>query len=164
MLVCCRPAYAPRASFTPSAALSSPLGRGTIKQMRRTPLVAVAALVAILSCSTIAEADPNDPIATASDERTYSPFGGGRYKPASFAFGAHELITGMAWSSWGKRVARGEGTYRVNDCVPSCADGTITPTPASVVLTGRQKCGKRFVFRRVKVFFGGQRRGTPYRC
>ena len=70
----------------------------------------------------------------------------------------------MSWSKWGKKLAQGTGSYRVNDCLPSCAEGTITPTPANVVLTGRERCGRIFVFSRMKVYFAGQKRTSRPFC
>ena len=94
--------------------------------------------------------------ATAAGQKTWAKFSGAHlYKPGTLTFGAHELITDVHWSKWGKKLARATGTYQVNSCLPDCADGTITPTPTSIVLTGRDVCGNRFVFRRMKVYFSG---------
>lgn len=100
-----------------------------------------------------------DPVAVTSAQKTYAKFSGRRqYKPSSLFFGAHELITSVSWSKWGKKLAIGHGTYQVNDCIPDCADGTITPTPSTIYLTGRTTCGGHFIFRHLKVFFAGRKR------
>ena len=127
-------------------------------------LAALATVLALMSSTALAN-DLNSPKAVPSGERTYARFAGVKqYRPSNFYFGAHEQITGMTWSKWRKKRARGTGSYQVNDCLPSCAEGTITPTPAVVVLTGRTLCGKRFIFRRMKVFFDGRRRSLPPFC
>jgi hypothetical protein len=103
--------------------------------------------------------------ASASGQKTWAKFSGAHvYKPSTLFFGAHEEIDNVHWSKWGKKLARGTGTYQVNDCLPDCADGTIRPTPASIVLTGRERCGKRFVFSRLKVYFAGHKRTSVPFC
>ena len=136
--------------------------RGRLTVRRLLALLAVGS--AIASAPALAGAG-DGPTATAAAARSYAHFTGVyQYRPASFYFGAHELITDVTWSKWRKKLARATGTYQVNDCLPSCAEGTITPTPAVIVLTGRKACGKRFVFRRLKVFFDGRRRGSRGFC
>jgi hypothetical protein len=109
--------------------------------------------------------ETSNPVATASGQKTYAKFTSLRvYKPSTFYFGAHEVITGVSWSKWGKKIARGHGTYQVNSCIPDCADGTFTPTPASIILTGRERCGPHFVFRHMKVYFAGHRRQIGAFC
>jgi hypothetical protein len=131
---------------------------------RRLALVTVVAIAVVIASGALAAGSPG-PSAVASGQRTYAKFGlVAQYKPSTFSFGAYEQITGMTWSKWGRKLARGTGTYQVNDCVPNCAEGTITPTPASVVLSGRQLCGKRFLFHRMKVFFRGRKTGTTAFC
>jgi hypothetical protein len=47
-------------------------------------------------------------------------------RPSTVYFGASQRIYGIRWASWGKRIARGRGIYPTSDCVPNCAEGTIT--------------------------------------
>jgi hypothetical protein len=132
------------------------MGGGLIKC-----LIAAAIVAGLLT----ATAYGGDPTATASGRKTYAKFSGHRvYKPSTLGFGAHELITGITWSKWGKKLAIGHGTYQVNDCIPDCATGTITPTPSTIYLTGRIRCGGHFIFNRLKVFFNGHRRTSPAFC
>ena len=127
-------------------------------------LVVLLAIAAVVASAALA-AGSTGPSAVASGQRTYAKFGSVKqYKPSTFVFGAHEQITDMTWSQWAKKKARGTGTYQVNSCVPSCAEGTITPTPATVVLSGRDRCGKRFFYHQMKVFFGGRKTGTKAFC
>ena len=125
-------------------------------------LAAGALLIGGGAASVSAQGSPG---ATAAGQKTWAKFSGAHlYKPGTLTFGAHELITDVHWSTWGKKLARGTGTYQVNSCLPDCADGTITPTPTSIVLTGREVCGKRFVFRRMKLYFSGHKRTTRAFC
>jgi hypothetical protein len=39
------------------------------------------------------------------------------------------------WSSWGPEQAVGTGTVTIQNCIPDCADGSQTPTPATVTLS-----------------------------
>lgn len=45
------------------------------------------------------------------------------------------IITNITWASWSQAGAVGTGTVNVEGCVPDCASGTQTPTPATVSLT-----------------------------
>jgi hypothetical protein len=105
------------------------------------------------------------PVATTAGQKTYAKFGFGRqYKPGTFRFGMSGFVTDMSWFKWGKKLARGQGTYQYNDCIPYCAAGTIHPTPASVILTGRERCGGRFLFSHFKIYYAGRRTGGPTYC
>jgi hypothetical protein len=128
---------------------------------------ALTVLVAAVVGGATASAAPHDggPIAASAAQKTYAKFSGVRlYKPSTLGFGAHELITSISWSKWGKKLAIGHGTYQVNDCIPSCAEGTITPTPAAIYLTGRTTCGGHFIFKRLKVYFAGDKRTSLPFC
>jgi hypothetical protein len=125
----------------------------------------VAAVLLGLTASGVTIAHGSGPSAVASGQKTYAKFTGVRlYKPSTLGFGAHEQITEITWSKWGKKLAIGHGTYQVNDCVPDCADGTITPTPSTIYLTGRTTCGGHFIFKRLKVFFAGRKRTSLPFC
>jgi hypothetical protein len=127
-----------------------------------TCLIAAALLVSSLAAFADAGAGPT---ATASGQRTYAKFAFGRqYKPRTFRFGMSGRVTSMSWSKWGRKIARGRGIYQFNNCIPFCAAGTIIPTPASVVLTGREPCGTRFIFRRFKLYYAGQKTSGPSFC
>jgi hypothetical protein len=108
---------------------------------------------------------PTTPTPVTPEKKTYAKFTSKKlYKPRTFFFGAHEVIVNVSWSKWGKRFAKGTGTYQVNDCIPDCADGTVTPTPSTIYLTGRERCGQIFVFSRMKVYFAGQKRTSRPFC
>jgi hypothetical protein len=47
----------------------------------------------------------------------------------------------LAWAGWGQPQATATGTLKVNDCTPSCAQGTFSPYPATVTLTGLKPYG-----------------------
>ena len=138
-------------------------GMGFVVKKGSIVCIAVGLVVALASLT--ATASGSGPEATAAGQKTYSKFTGKKlYKPRTFLFGAHELIQNVSWSKWGKKLAQGKGTYQVNDCIPSCADGTFTPTPSTIYLTGRERCGKIFVFSRMKVYFAGHKRTSRPFC
>ena len=126
----------------------------------------LAALLLALAASGVAVArGSNGPSAVASGQKTYAKFSSGRqYRPGTFRFGMSGQVNSMGWAKWGKKIARGTGTYQFNDCIPYCAAGTITPTPASVVLTGRESCGGRFIFRHMKIYYAGRKTTSPAFC
>jgi hypothetical protein len=41
----------------------------------------------------------------------------------------------MKWTTWSANEAVGSGTYKLNDCNPSCAAGTVYPVAAVVTLS-----------------------------
>ena len=47
---------------------------------------------------------------------------------------ANDYLTGLAWRSWGPRLASATGVQAVNDCVPYCAAGHFHRYPVDVVL------------------------------
>ena len=62
--------------------------------------------------------------------------GAGQVRPAGYDIGcmpSSELVTGLTWTSW-RSVAFGSGTLKVNDCTPTCAQGTYVKYPILVVL------------------------------
>ena len=105
------------------------------------------------------------PTAATSGQKTYAKFCCGRqYRPGTFRFGMSSFVTDMTWSKWGKKLARGTGTYQYNNCVPDCADGTISPTPATVVLTGRVACAGHFLFHHMKLYYAGRKLRSSTFC
>lgn len=58
-------------------------------------------------------------------------------RPGRFALAcadANDYLTGLAWKSWGPRLASATGVQAVNDCVPYCAAGHFHRYPVDVVL------------------------------
>ncbi len=45
------------------------------------------------------------------------------------------VLTHLVWSSWTESEASGRGTLELNNCTPSCADGTFSPYAATVTLS-----------------------------
>lgn len=46
----------------------------------------------------------------------------------------NDYLTGLAWKSWGPRLASATGVQNVSDCVPYCAAGRFHRYPVDVVL------------------------------
>ena len=62
--------------------------------------------------------------------------GAGPVRPAGYDIGcmpSNELVTGLTWTSW-RSVAFGSGMLKVNDCTPTCAQGTYVKYPILAVL------------------------------
>jgi len=62
--------------------------------------------------------------------------GTGQVRPAGYDIGcmpSNELVTGLRWTSW-RSAAFGSGVLKVNDCTPTCAQGTYVKYPILVVL------------------------------
>jgi hypothetical protein len=45
------------------------------------------------------------------------------------------FLSGMTWTAWSGTQAVGTGTYKLDDCHPSCAAGTVYPVAAVVTLS-----------------------------
>ena len=67
-----------------------------------------------------------------------------RRRPRVLYFGASGYLPVTRWSSWNGRVARGRGIFPYNDCIPYCAEGTVTRYPARVTLSRPRRCGGRY--------------------
>jgi hypothetical protein len=52
-----------------------------------------------------------------------------------FSGDAGNVVTAISWSSWTATIATGTGTMNIQGCVPDCATGSETPTPAYLVLS-----------------------------
>ena len=52
-----------------------------------------------------------------------------------FSADAGNIATGLTWSVWNQTEAVGHGTRDELGCVPSCAQGTVTPYPVTLTLT-----------------------------
>jgi serine/threonine protein kinase len=50
-------------------------------------------------------------------------------------------VDGLTWTAWGRPQATAAGTLKVNDCTPSCVQGTFSPYPATVTLAGLKPYG-----------------------
>jgi len=62
--------------------------------------------------------------------------GTGQVRPAGYDIGcmpSNELVTRLTWTSW-RSAAFGSGILKVNDCTPTCAQGTYVKYPILVVL------------------------------
>jgi hypothetical protein len=46
------------------------------------------------------------------------------------------FVDGLSWTGWGTSRATATGTLHLDDCTPSCAQGTYTAYPATVTLAG----------------------------
>jgi len=63
--------------------------------------------------------------------------GAGQVRPARYdgpgCMPANELVAGLTWTSW-RSAAFGSGVLKVNNCTPTCAQGSYVKYPVLVVL------------------------------
>jgi hypothetical protein len=58
-------------------------------------------------------------------------------KPTAVNFSADSgyYVTRITWSSWGSTQATGSGTLHTENCIPDCAQGTVTTSSVTLVLS-----------------------------
>jgi hypothetical protein len=78
-----------------------------------------------------------------------------RLRPSEIVFAAdgNWEVTGLRWHGWGTGVARSDGTSHVNDCIPNCAQGTITLVPAHVTLSNPGRYHNREIYRCYHLYY-----------
>lgn len=88
----------------------------------------------------------------------------GQVKPSRYIIACgdgNDYLTGLHWVSW-KNVAFGSGTEHLNDCNPSCAQGTIYTYPVLVTLWRAEARpghpGTRYFSRLTEIHTGSLRR------
>ncbi len=90
--------------------------------------------------------------------------GAGQVRPTGYDIGcmpSSELVTGLTWTSW-RSVAFGSGILEVNNCTPTCAQGTYIKYPILVVLWRAQPWPKHAgqdYFSRLTWIFTGKHPG-----
>ena len=103
-----------------------------------TPLVCGAAAALIFSAAPkAAHPSPALTATSAAAQVTLSCQGRPQARPATMMLACADgnaSLTGLRWSSW-RGTAQAAGTFRVNDCTPSCAAGSFHRFPAQVTLT-----------------------------
>jgi hypothetical protein len=67
----------------------------------------------------------------------------GAVAPARLMVNREQTLEGVRWSTWGGAAARGRAQVRTLVCDPTCAQGRLERSPATVVLSGRRRCGRR---------------------
>jgi hypothetical protein len=93
----------------------------------------LAAVMATLSAVAVA--------APARESRALPKLIAGSYsgiKPRKIFFSgdAGNIVTKIKWTRWTQATAVGLGTSNIQGCVPNCAQGSETPVPTSVTLSG----------------------------
>jgi hypothetical protein len=75
------------------------------------------------------------------------------------------FITGMHWGSYSSTRATGHGTGHVDDCIPTCAGGTLHKVKVSVRLSAPRRCrnGARYFTHQRFTFNGARPSGLPRR-
>ena len=90
--------------------------------------------------------------------------GVGQVRPSGYDIGcmpSNELVTGLTWTSW-RSAAFGSGILKVNNCTPTCAQGTYVKYPILMVLWRAKPWPRhpgRAYFSRLTWIFTAQRPG-----
>jgi len=92
--------------------------------------------------------------------------GTGVVKPTTydppFCMSSSQFISGLKWTSW-KSNAFGSGTFKLNNCNPSCAGGKYVSYPILVVLWGAKSwphhSGRQYFSRLTWIFTGKHPQG-----
>lgn len=60
------------------------------------------------------------------------------YKPTGIIKFCGDTLIGIdqiLWLTWSAEVATGDGKYQINDCQPSCAEGTLRFADVAIILS-----------------------------
>src|SRR5205823_7895491 len=60
---------------------------------------------------------------------------GSKPRTIYFSTDGGNIVSDVAWSSWGATVAVGSGTWDHNNCDPDCAEGNVTKYPTTISLS-----------------------------
>ena len=71
------------------------------------------------------------------------------------------VVVNLEWSKWTGKAAGGQGTGKVNDCMPNCAQGTFRSYKVKLIASNPVTCsnGKR-EFGRLAYYFRHKHPGT----
>jgi len=100
----------------------------------RARMMLAGGLMAVAAASGVVLAGPAS--AGSSQAVLVNCNGVGQVRPAGYDIGcmpSNELVTGLTWTSW-RSAAFGSGILKVNDCTPTCAQGTYVKYPILAVL------------------------------
>jgi len=117
--------------------------RGDPMKLTRTRMVLAGGLMAIATAAAgVTVAGPAS-AASGSVPAASGPVvlvscaGAGQVRPARYdgpgCMPANELVAGLTWTSW-RSAAFGSGVLKVNNCTPTCAQGSYVKYPVLVVL------------------------------
>src|SRR6266550_4410323 len=66
---------------------------------------------------------------------TIGSWTGAKPRTIWFSGDAGNVVTNISWSSWGPDSGVGRGTWHYDNCVPNCAQGTVTDYSASITVS-----------------------------
>lgn len=72
-------------------------------------------------------------------------------QPQVIASGSAHWYDNLTWSGWGSGRAVGTGLEHSSDCTPSCANGTVSRTPITIVVSNLGQCLGRTYYRSIRV-------------
>jgi hypothetical protein len=128
-------------------------------------MLGISVLVVLAVRTTPASGTASRPVAYGFDGG--SGWHAGQIMPRAIAFGAGGslLVRQVTWSTWQHGAAHGRGVVWVNDCSPSCAQGSYTKSPATLTLSAtRTHDGHAYYSRLVMTWSqNGQLQSDSYR-
>lgn len=66
---------------------------------------------------------------------------------------AGQILTEIAWDSWGQATARGAGKSVTNSCEPSCAEGNFVTVDVDITLSDLVESEGRLVYSKVNLLY-----------
>jgi hypothetical protein len=120
------------------------------------PAAAALALAPAAILSSSSAANPRAPVYVAAEGcqgHLYKP----RKKVILACADANLYVTGLRYSSYGSREAKGSGVFHLNDCTPDCAGGRFHEHGGSIRFFDVVACadGRRY-FARARYSFPGR--------
>lgn len=115
-----------------------------MSRLRKTVLAGVVAAVSIVPLSGLAMGSPTLAVHDCNSAKK---------KPSKILFACADgnyRVNHLDWSEWHKKKAVADGVFHMNDCTPSCAEGTFHKRAGTLILKGRMWCNNihEHVFRR----------------
>jgi hypothetical protein len=77
----------------------------------------------------------------------------GGVAPSALMVNKEQTLQGLRWSGWGAATASGRGQVRTVVCDPTCAEGRLEYSRATVVLSRVRTCGRRRFYTAAKVTY-----------
>lgn len=77
-------------------------------------------------------------------------------RPSSVVLGSDNTLINLEWTNWSYNQAIGTGLQAGSNCIPDCANGTVTYLPASVTAYDPQTTKTGLVFAKIAVTSNGK--------
>lgn len=125
----------------------------------RHTLMTATLLLALAGCGAQAPADTaatSTPADTTSRPVVFADCARPSAEPTSITIACADggfVLDDLTWSSWGEDEALGEGTAAVNDCDPSCGEGSVGKFVSDVTLSKIGGCDGKPTYTAISIDF-----------